>query len=854
MDAGSSAALHRSVAEADPNLVFIADGEGRIVYVNARWVAYTGLAPEKIATERAQPLGLIHPDDLEQTWKAWERSIRSGEPYEISHRMRSAQDGRYRWFLSRALPYREAEGGIVGWYGVSTDIDAQVRTAERSRFVSEAAAALTSSLEQNRIIEAFLRVVVTRFSDGCILSLLDEHRRLVRRALAHRNPEIEARGRQKTTQTLIEPWSVIARVFDTKRTLLIPNTRDPERTGWQNAEGVRIAGIFEPTWSVLAVPLVIADRVGGTLTFVSSDPSSPFDAFDVEIAEAVARQAATALEHAAAFARERETTERFRYLANATDQLFASSDVNENLETLVQSLVGYWADWAALYVIEPGGGVRVKSIAYCDHRLARAEELRGQRLFHPQAERAFRELVSRHRSRLRTEVTIESLREIMQPFLIPIVEAIQPKSLLLIPLFTPDFDFGALGVYLTKRNYGEPERELFEELGRRVSLALEHAHSLERERLLARTLQELTLPSSLPAIPGGQLSTAYETATTSDAPVGGDWYDAFELGDGRVVFSVGDVAGRGVNASAIMGKVRHAIDIIAMYERDPSRILDAVEYAVLQRYPDAVVTAFVAILDPVERRIWYANAGHFYPLVRLWNGSVEPLVADGMPIGLRSYAGSSPSKTRSLVDAALLVFYTDGVTEATHDVEVGERRLREAVATDACLYVRDPATLIAATCLPEGLHDDDAALLVVGFPRSIGWSFDAEDARAAQHARGDFIARLQAEAHAQSDFAAAEIIFGELVGNVVRHAPGAIDVSLEWSEGRAVLHVIDRGPGFEYTLPQEVDLLSEGGRGLWLCHQFSSRVVIEFLRGYGSHVCAVLPVWRGADAQRLPAA
>jgi anti-sigma regulatory factor (Ser/Thr protein kinase) len=196
------------------------------------------------------------------------------------------------------------------------------------------------------------------------------------------------------------------------------------------------------------------------------------------------------------------------------------------------------------------------------------------------------------------------------------------------------------------------------------------------------------------------------------------------------------------------------------------------------------------------------------------------------------------------------VLYTDGITEATHDVEEGERILRAAVANDAMLYARGAASLIAVSCLPEGPRADDAAVLVVTFPRGTAWQFDADNAKSAQHARGEFLARLQAEASPESDLGASEIIFGELVGNVVRHAPGAIDVTLEWEGSRALLHVIDRGNGFEYAPPAEIDLLREEGRGLWLIHQFAVFTSIEYLPGYGTHVTVELPVRRKLAADQ----
>ena len=160
-------------AEAAPNLVFITDPAGRLVRVNSRWLDYTGLRVEDVTADRGEPLGLVHPADLEATWAAWKRALANGEPFEISYRLRSARDGRYRWFLARAEPYRNGAGAIVRWVGAATEIDERVRAAERSRFVSEAAAVLSSSLDRQQLVDGFVRLAAERFCDGCTVALRD---------------------------------------------------------------------------------------------------------------------------------------------------------------------------------------------------------------------------------------------------------------------------------------------------------------------------------------------------------------------------------------------------------------------------------------------------------------------------------------------------------------------------------------------------------------------------------------------------------------------------------------------------------------------------------------------------------
>jgi signal transduction histidine kinase len=88
----------------------------------------------------------------------------------------------------------------------------------------------------------------------------------------------------------------------------------------------------------------------------------------------------------------------------------------------------------------------------------------------------------------------------------------------------------------------------------------------------------------------------------------------------------------------------------------------------------------------------------------------------------------------------------------------------------------------------------------------------------------------------------AELIFGELIANVVRHAPGMVDVALEKRENRAVLHVIDRGSGYPLTAEERTDLLAESGRGLWLIRQLGGGLRVERVPSYGTHAVVTLPI------------
>lgn len=128
------------------------------------------------------------------------------------------------------------------------------------------------------------------------------------------------------------------------------------------------------------------------------------------------------------------------------------------------------------------------------------------------------------------------------------------------------------------------------------------------------------------------------------------------------------------------------------------------------------------------------------------------------------------------------------------------------------------------------------------------WIFESEDASRAHLARRDLIAYLATRASSEaSDFAAAEAIFGELVGNVARHAPGPVSIVLEWEDDAAVLRVQDHGPGFDWDEHCIPELLAEGGRGLFIVQSLARAFVIERLER-GMRLSAWLPVER----ERVP--
>ncbi|UYZ61140.1 PAS domain-containing protein [Hymenobacter latericus] len=118
------------LAESIPGILWMARPSGAVTYFNQRWMEYTGQTLEQ-ALDRGWE-SVVHPADLPRCLERWNTALATGSLYEVEYRLRR-QDGQYRWYVGRALPYRDAAGQIVKWFGTCTDIHDQKQTEEALR-------------------------------------------------------------------------------------------------------------------------------------------------------------------------------------------------------------------------------------------------------------------------------------------------------------------------------------------------------------------------------------------------------------------------------------------------------------------------------------------------------------------------------------------------------------------------------------------------------------------------------------------------------------------------------------------------------------------------------------------------
>jgi serine phosphatase RsbU (regulator of sigma subunit) len=298
-----------------------------------------------------------------------------------------------------------------------------------------------------------------------------------------------------------------------------------------------------------------------------------------------------------------------------------------------------------------------------------------------------------------------------------LMRALRYHSAIVVPLVARQHVLGTLSLLRTEgaEAYHESDVALVADLARRAALAVDNARMFEGTRELARTLQESLLPRELPNIPGVRFTGRYRAAAQGQE-VGGDFYDAFTIGEDRWGISIGDVCGKGPDAAALTAFARYTIRALAV--ADPVGVLRQLNASALRHPPlgpEQLLTVMFAILtrEGGDVVLEIATAGHPPPFVRRSSGTVERLAVGGPLIGLLR----SPDYTseRVVLEAGdLLVLYTDGLTDARAPAEIlDDHDLAEILGRGSDLSGEELAAFLEASVTRGEDPRDDIALLLV---------------------------------------------------------------------------------------------------------------------------------------------
>ena len=288
------------------------------------------------------------------------------------------------------------------------------------------------------------------------------------------------------------------------------------------------------------------------------------------------------------------------------------------------------------------------------------------------------------------------------------------RSMVGVPMMAGNRVIGVMHVgSLTSRQFTEPDVELLQMAADRAAAAVMSMNA-QADRLAAAALQRSLVPTALPDVAGAELAARY---IPGDGAVGGDWYDVFTLPSGELCVVMGDVAGSGLPAAVIMGRMRSALRAYALETRDPAEVLDRLDRKMQHFEPDAMATVLYAIIDPSLDRMRICLAGHFPPVIAIPGQPAElARVAPDLIIGV------SPKTRRHVTTVpippgALVCFYTDGLIERPDEpIDVGLARLTRAVTAEpaeaACV------TVMGALVGNQLARDDIALLMVRRRPQS----------------------------------------------------------------------------------------------------------------------------------------
>jgi PAS domain S-box-containing protein len=312
---------YRQLADAMPQIVWTADAAGQANYFNRRWFEYTGMAREDAGPNAWHMV--VHPDDLPAAVARREQTLHSGETFEIEYRFRGF-DGSYRWHLGRAVPLRDADGGIELWIGTATDIHDRKGVEDQRSFIVSAGDTLARSLDYRETLRQVAELAAGDIADWCSVHIVESDGSIAELAIAHTDPAKVTFARELQERYLADadaPTGAAA-VIRTGEPELVPEITE-EMLGLAARDELHLELLMQlGLSSYMCVPLKGRNAVLGAITLVASESGRRFGAEDLRLAEELARRAATSIENARLYREAEGRAQAARMLATIGDGVF----------------------------------------------------------------------------------------------------------------------------------------------------------------------------------------------------------------------------------------------------------------------------------------------------------------------------------------------------------------------------------------------------------------------------------------------------------------------------------------------------------------------------------------------------
>ncbi|MHB8842057.1 MAG: SpoIIE family protein phosphatase, partial [Candidatus Aquicultor sp.] len=460
--------------------------------------------------------------------------------------------------------------------------------------------------------------------------------------------------------------------------------------------------------SNLVIPLIINEETVGLLTFASHPDTVVFSNNQIDFATKLGASISLALENAFLHQQTEKELSRTKLLQDVAIAATTSVDLHTISEEILKSLnrnLGLKAGDIKLYnkqkqtlkslaIFGYSQAIRdlVREIPVEKSSLMTVRPIRERRMF-------------THNDEELTPERIEVLKE----------AGVYDARYVVLPVEYRNEVVGTLSVsFEGRRDFTQAELDLFHSMAHIVGQAIENSRLYESQHHIADTLQSslLTLPEHIDGIEFGSL---YRSATEA-AKIGGDFFDIFELGRGKIGIFIGDVSGKGIEATALTTVVKNTIKAHAYENSTPAMVMSKTNDLVHRVSPSGnFVSVTFFVLDIATGKLTYCNAGHPPALIKRASGNVELLTKYSPVIGAFP-AMDYRSHKEILRKDDILLLYTDGITEARCGSEFYEEdRLVKFIANLTAPAAKDvPSELFddVLRCAGGKLTDDVAVLAI----------------------------------------------------------------------------------------------------------------------------------------------
>ena len=630
------------------------------------------------------------------------RRILAGEYVQHYETERLRKDGRIVHVSLSIAPVRGEGGEITGAAVIARDITEVHRARDRAEGLQRITTALSRAVSTVTASETLIgEAVAALAADAATLGLVDEAGEQVQLAAT------------KGYSDAIEPWTSFPVAADVPMSVAI---RTGEPTWSSSAEDITsrypdLAGTDVRFESLAVVPLTVEGRTIGAAAFSFAEKRE-FAPEERAFMLATAQQAANALDRAQQHEGERRAREHLAFVSRASEILGGSLDLDTTLRRLAAVAVPEVSDWCTVDLAD-GDGLRNVAVAHADPGKVRlAEELRERYPPDPDEPTGLANVIRTGQPELYSRIPDELLENgARDEQHLQLLRQLGLSSAMVVPLRAHGRTLGAITFVSaeSERRYTESDLAFAQELAGHAALAIDNSTLYLREHSAAVTLQRALLPSQLPEVMGVELAVRYFPAGPG-VEAGGDWYDAIDLADGKLVLVIGDVSGRGITAASTMGRLRMAIRAYAMEGHGLGEVAERADVLMRRLEERDMATLCMLKLDTRTGRGEYVRVGHLPALVRRADGTVEALYGKGSPPMGTVRDLRVDAERVEMEPGETVLLYTDGLIERRdapidEDIEVLRRIFEDAPRPlEPCL------DHVVGALAPRAQHDDVAIL------------------------------------------------------------------------------------------------------------------------------------------------